>query len=243
MARLGAHRGDNDLSPVTDRICRVEGLTVTTSSRSLRGRHTTFDIPSTPVRRGLLSNYQIYRLGLVLLSHRTTLTLRGLDPEPAMVGYLQIGGEDDQRVHDDDDDNDDDDEPVPVAPMASAAPASLSGSRPHPGKGKGLTGSFMSIMSKISGSRNKRPNKARDVSAPTQKKKGGPVDPMLILSYDVHMAGCIWHGHDRDLLKSRSRYIALTSMDIHVLSHVCTYGETGRSVLQAVYPAIPNVES
>ncbi|KAI5656359.1 hypothetical protein M9H77_25152 [Catharanthus roseus] len=84
------------------------------------------------------------------------------------------------------------------------------------GKGKGLTGSFMSVMSKIAGSRNKRPEVAHKVPVPTQKRKklklsdweqtgpaeGGPVDPELIPSYG---------GHDRGSLKFRSRYMALTS--------------------------------
>ncbi|KAI5673600.1 hypothetical protein M9H77_13964 [Catharanthus roseus] len=74
------------------------------------------------------------------------------------------------------------------------------------------------------GSRNKRPEVARDVPAPTQKRKkvkasdweqtgaaeGGPVDPELIPSYGGHVAGLIWRGQDRGLLKCRSRYMALT---------------------------------
>ncbi|KAI5661563.1 hypothetical protein M9H77_20886 [Catharanthus roseus] len=39
MVRPGARKGDDDLSPVTDRTGRVEGRTVTASSRDLRGRH------------------------------------------------------------------------------------------------------------------------------------------------------------------------------------------------------------
>ncbi|KAI5652332.1 hypothetical protein M9H77_29519 [Catharanthus roseus] len=80
----------------------------------------------------------------------------------------------------------------------------------------------MLVMSKISRSCNKRPDKARDVPAPTQRKRvkasdweqtgpaeGGPVDPELIPSYSGHVAGPKWRGHDRGLLKYRSRYIAL----------------------------------
>ncbi|KAI5649073.1 hypothetical protein M9H77_35078 [Catharanthus roseus] len=58
------------------------------------------------------------------------------------------------------------DEEQPV-PLAHVAPTSGSDGWPHNDKGKGLTGSFMLIMSKILGSRNKRPDKARDVPAPT----------------------------------------------------------------------------
>ncbi|KAI5648214.1 hypothetical protein M9H77_34219 [Catharanthus roseus] len=66
----------------------------------------------------------------------------------------------------------------------------------------------------FAGSRNKRPEVARDVPAPTQKRKkvktsdweqteaveGGPVDPKLIPSYGGHVC--------------RSRYMALTGWDL-----------------------------
>ncbi|KAI5654437.1 hypothetical protein M9H77_31624 [Catharanthus roseus] len=106
------------------------------------------------------------------------------------------GGDDDQ---DEGVDVGDEEQPVPVAP------ANGSDERPRHGKGKGLTGSFMSMMSKIQGSRNKRPDVAREVLALTQKRKkvkasdweqtgpadGGPIDPKLIPSYGGHVAG-LW---------------------------------------------------
>ncbi|KAI5649315.1 hypothetical protein M9H77_35320 [Catharanthus roseus] len=172
MVRPGARRGDDNLGPVTDMTCRVEGRTVTASSR---------------VHRSLLPNH-IYQLGSSSSpSHRPHTP-------------------DDQRDHDDDDDNDDDsddaedeEEPVPVAPASSF------GGRPRLGKDKGLTDSFMLVMSKISGSCNKRPNKAPNVLTLTQRKKakssyweqrgpaeGGPVDLVLIPSYDMwHVDLCI----------------------------------------------------
>ncbi|KAI5652863.1 hypothetical protein M9H77_30050 [Catharanthus roseus] len=76
--------------------------------------------------------------------------------------------EDDGRHDDDDNDSDDDGddhEPLPVVE------ASSSGRRPATSKGKGLTGSFMSVMSKIVGSRQKRPEKSRPPTNPTQRKK------------------------------------------------------------------------
>ncbi|KAI5669413.1 hypothetical protein M9H77_19266 [Catharanthus roseus] len=84
--------------------------------------------------------------------------------EAVRVASLCIhSGEDDEDEHEDDgghDDDDgdsdgDDDEPVPVAQ------ASSSGHRPAPGKGKRLTGSSMSVMSKIS----------RPLTNPMQRKK------------------------------------------------------------------------
>ncbi|KAI5648843.1 hypothetical protein M9H77_34848 [Catharanthus roseus] len=109
-----------------------------------------------------------------------------------------------RRMREDEgDDTGDEEQPVPVAPVAHA-----SGSNGHPrcGKGKGLTCSFMSVMSKFARSRNKRPEVAREVPAPTQKRKkvkpldweqtdpaeGGPIDPELIPSYGGHVAGRIW---------------------------------------------------
>ncbi|KAI5676972.1 hypothetical protein M9H77_07922 [Catharanthus roseus] len=137
---------------------------------------------------------------------------RGLGEEPDRVRSLYIRGEEDKRADDggdgdgDDDDNDDgadvgdEEQPVPLAP---AAPTSGSNGRPHHRKGKWLTGSH-----------NKRPDKARDVSAPTKEESGGPVDLELIPSYDGHVAGPIWHGQDRGLLKCRSCYMALTTWSL-----------------------------
>ncbi|KAI5683087.1 hypothetical protein M9H77_04315 [Catharanthus roseus] len=55
MVRPGARRGDDDTGLVTDRTGRVEGVTVTASSRGVRGRHSTSDIPSTsaPIGSGM----------------------------------------------------------------------------------------------------------------------------------------------------------------------------------------------
>ncbi|KAI5676338.1 hypothetical protein M9H77_07288 [Catharanthus roseus] len=117
-----------------------------------------------------------------------------------------------------------DDDLGPTVYVVPVAPASGSDGRPRHGKGKGLTGSFMSVMSKIAGSLNKRLEVARDVLVPTQKRKkvkaldweqtgeaeGGLVDPELIPPYGRYAAGPIWHGQDCGLLKCRSRYMALT---------------------------------
>ncbi|KAI5648783.1 hypothetical protein M9H77_34788 [Catharanthus roseus] len=69
------------------------------------------------------------------------------------------------------------------------------------------------------GSHNKKPEVAREVPAPTQKRKkvkaseweqtepaeGGPIDPELILSYG---------GHDHGSLKFQSHYMALTGWEL-----------------------------
>ncbi|KAI5668956.1 hypothetical protein M9H77_18809 [Catharanthus roseus] len=48
MVRPSGRRGDADLGPVTDRTGRAKGRPVTASSRDVRGRHSTSDIPITP---------------------------------------------------------------------------------------------------------------------------------------------------------------------------------------------------
>ncbi|KAI5683493.1 hypothetical protein M9H77_04721 [Catharanthus roseus] len=48
MVRPSGRRGDADLGPVMDMTGRVEGRPITASSRGLRGRHSTSDIPVTP---------------------------------------------------------------------------------------------------------------------------------------------------------------------------------------------------
>ncbi|KAI5673256.1 hypothetical protein M9H77_13620 [Catharanthus roseus] len=140
---------------------------------------------------------------------------RGVGEEQERVGSLHIEGEADERGDDDGDGGDDDqdegddagdkEQPVHVAPVAHSS--RLDG-RPRHGKRKGLTGSFMLVMSKIAGSRNKRPKVAREIPTPTQKRKkvkpsdweqtgpaeGGPVDPEFIPSYAGNVAGPIWRG-------------------------------------------------
>ncbi|KAI5656370.1 hypothetical protein M9H77_25163 [Catharanthus roseus] len=70
-----------------------------------------------------------------------------------------------REMWDEGDDAGDEEQSVPVAP------ASGSDGRPCNMKGKGLTGSFMSVVSKIAGSRNKISDVAREVPAPIQKRK------------------------------------------------------------------------
>ncbi|KAI5658109.1 hypothetical protein M9H77_26902 [Catharanthus roseus] len=138
---------------------------------------------------------------------------RGVGEEQDRVGSLHIkdevdvrgngdGGDDDQ---DEGDDAIDEEQPMPVAPVGHS---SGSDGRPHHGEGKWLTSSFMLVMSKIAGFRNKRPEVACEIPAPTQRRKkvkasdweqtkpaeGGLVDPEFIPSYSGHVAGPIWCG-------------------------------------------------
>ncbi|KAI5673456.1 hypothetical protein M9H77_13820 [Catharanthus roseus] len=136
---------------------------------------------------------------------------RVVGDEQERVRSLHIQREADERGDDDQDDGDDNGDEEQTAHVALVAPASGSDGRPLHGKGKGLTSSFMSVMSKFAGSHNKRPEAARDVPAPTQKRKkvkpsdweeresteGGPVDPELISSYGGHVAGRIWLGQEK----------------------------------------------
>ncbi|KAI5678839.1 hypothetical protein M9H77_09789 [Catharanthus roseus] len=103
-------------------------------------------------------------MGILMLSmvfHLLFLTYRGLQ-----IGYVReilalrvIGGLERSKKESDPyilrdmmgDDAGDEEQPVYVAY------ASGSDGRPYHGKGKGLIGSFMSVMSKIAGPRNKRP--------------------------------------------------------------------------------------
>ncbi|KAI5659717.1 hypothetical protein M9H77_28510 [Catharanthus roseus] len=136
---------------------------------------------------------------------------RARSEEAVKVSSLRIhGSEDDEDEPKDDgrdddgydgDGNGDDDEHVPVAH------ASSSDHRIALGKGKGLTSSFMSMISKIAESQQKRPEKSHPPTNPTQRKKakndgweqtgptdGGPQDPVIVLSYSGYIAGSIWRG-------------------------------------------------
>ncbi|KAI5661293.1 hypothetical protein M9H77_20616 [Catharanthus roseus] len=194
-------RSDDDLGAVTDRNGRVERRAVTASSRGVRGCHRLqlgakfFEqlAGSVPVD----SSYSGAEYGATARGISSSDVGLGRDSgtsrseEAGRVCSLCIhsseGNEDEREDDDDDDDDSDDDEddhePVPVLE------ASSSGHRPALGKEKGFTGSLMSMMSPAD---------------------GGPQDPVIIPSYSDHVAGCIWHGQDRGILKSRSRYVSLT---------------------------------
>ncbi|KAI5681651.1 hypothetical protein M9H77_02879 [Catharanthus roseus] len=140
-------------------------------------------------------------------------TARGNPSSDVEVGSLCIhsseGNEDereDDGGHDDDDDDDGDDDSDDHEPVL-VIEASSSGHRSAPGRGKGLTISFMSVMSKIAGSRQKRPEQSRPPTNLTQRKKSKNDGWEQTYPY---VAGSIWRGQDRGSLKSRSRYVSLT---------------------------------
>ncbi|KAI5663222.1 hypothetical protein M9H77_22545 [Catharanthus roseus] len=210
MVRPSGLRGDDDLGLVMDKTGRVEGCTVIGSSRGVRGPHSTSDLPATltPLAPGFHHGTGESESSIQALAG----AFRSRAPLQPHLSHT----------------------PVPYEPYGSVHPPShspdidsscsthgyshvkygVSSSDPYVPRSadrvwKGLTRSFMSVMSKITRSRNKRPNVAREVPTPTQKKKkkvkaldweqtdqteGGPVDPELIPLYGGHVAGPIWHG-------------------------------------------------
>ncbi|KAI5650312.1 hypothetical protein M9H77_36317 [Catharanthus roseus] len=108
-------------------------------------------------------------------------------------------------------------------------------------------------MSMIAGSRQKRLEKSHPPTNPTQRKKanndgweqtgpadGVPQDPILVHSYSGHVAGSIWCGQDRCILKSRSRYVFVTGWTPSDPAVVKFVGETGLSYLRSCMFQHPN---
>ncbi|KAI5678119.1 hypothetical protein M9H77_09069 [Catharanthus roseus] len=209
MVRPSGRKGDDDLGPVTDRTCRVQGHTVITSSRGVRGRHSTSDLSSTPplflLAYIMICVHPVYDPNLAAPTVRPHIPYRSSAQEPLtefsgparqlranffkqMVGAIKPDSSYSTHGY-------------------TVGDYSFSSSEPFMGRQSAdlrLTGSFMSVMSKISGSCNKRPDKARDVPTPTKRKRvkasdweqtspaeGGPIDPELILSYGGHVASPI----------------------------------------------------
>ncbi|KAI5654362.1 hypothetical protein M9H77_31549 [Catharanthus roseus] len=160
--------------------------------------------------------------------------------EAGRVGSLRIHsseGNEDEREDDDDDDSDDDgddQEPVPVVE------ASSSSHRPVPGKGKGFTGSLIPEKSRPPTNLTQRKKSKNDGWEQTGPADGGPQDPVIILSYSDHVAGCIWCGQDRGILKSRSRYVSLTGWTPSDSAVVQLAGETRLSHLRSCMFQHPN---
>ncbi|KAI5652826.1 hypothetical protein M9H77_30013 [Catharanthus roseus] len=178
MVRPSGRRGDDDLGPVTDRKGR--GRTVTASSRGVHpGLLLNHPVPfrSRLPHPSLLSHtpvpYEVYGYTyphsqppptvydpyLAAPVVRLYIPYRSLAQEPLtefsgparqLGGHERVddgNGEDDD--HDDGVDAGDEEQSVSLVPVAYAS--GFDG-RPRHGKGKGLTGNFMSVMSKITGS-------------------------------------------------------------------------------------------
>ncbi|KAI5663565.1 hypothetical protein M9H77_22888 [Catharanthus roseus] len=210
MVRPSGCREGDDLGPVMDRTGRFEGRTVTVSSR--REPESSARPPAVPFKsRPPLQPHQshtpvpyepygssqplslptdiVYDPYLHALTIRPHIPYRSAPQEPILefIGQpRQIGAEFFYQ-------------------MFGAAPQDSSCS---------THGVYESDIG-LEGSRNKRPQVAREVLAPTQKRKkvklsdweqtepvvGGPVDPELIPSYSGHVAGRIWREQDRGSLK------------------------------------------
>ncbi|KAI5654312.1 hypothetical protein M9H77_31499 [Catharanthus roseus] len=125
MVRPSGHRRDDDLGPVTDRTSRVLGRIVTASSRGMRERNNTSDLPSTP--------------------------------SPFASGFHYNTG----------------------VPRSSTQPPPIVGGVPSD-----YSYSTHDYTATDYESRNKRPDRARDILMPTQRKK----------VKSGHVAGPIWRG-------------------------------------------------
>ncbi|KAI5654569.1 hypothetical protein M9H77_31756 [Catharanthus roseus] len=199
---LNGHSEDDDLGSVTDRTGRVEGRTVTASSRGFF-----YHLLGAASQDSSCSTHE-YSPAEYGVSSSNPYGDRVVSEEQERVRSLHIQGEADERCdndgnggEDDEDEGDDDGDEEQTVYVAPVAPASGFDRRPRHGKGKGLTGSFMSVMSKITGSHNKRLEVARDVLAPTQKRK--KVKARIGSRQTQQREDC-------GLLKCRSRYMALT---------------------------------
>ncbi|KAI5682568.1 hypothetical protein M9H77_03796 [Catharanthus roseus] len=185
MVRPGA-RSDDDLGAVIDRTGRVERRAVTASSRGVRGRHSTSSIPSTsaPIASGMY-----YDPGAPGSS--TLPPIPFTTHPPPTTSYHPYN-------------------PVPYDPYGYSEP-------PHTSYDPYIP------LNDVSGPGLQLGAKSRPPTNPTQRKKskndgweqtgpadGGPQDPVIVPSYSGHVAGCIWRGQDRGILKSRSRYMSLT---------------------------------
>ncbi|KAI5649387.1 hypothetical protein M9H77_35392 [Catharanthus roseus] len=193
MVRPTGRRGDADLGPVTDKTGRVEGHPVTTSSRGVRGRHSTSDLPVTPTPLAPGFHYGTCK--------------PGSSTQPSVVPFRSRLPLQPHLSH----------TPVPYEPYGSAHPPSHPTNTVYDPYLHAPTvvrtripyrSAIKESILEFRGSHNKRPEVARDIPALTQKRKkvkasdweqteaakGGPVDPELIPSYGGHVAGRIWRG-------------------------------------------------
>ncbi|KAI5674340.1 hypothetical protein M9H77_14704 [Catharanthus roseus] len=207
MVRFIGRRGDDDLGPVTDRTCRVKGSTVTASSRGMRG--------------GIVPPTSLLLLPILhlvsIMVQEPILEFIGQPRQKGAEFFYQMFG---------------------TAPQDSScsthgyshAKYGVSSSVPYVPRPADRVCEGDIGFEVDGGFRNKRPEVAREVPAPTQKRKkvkasdweqtepaeGGPVESELIPSYSGHVAGPIWHEHARGSLKFRSHYMTLTA-ELHTV--------------------------
>ncbi|KAI5682471.1 hypothetical protein M9H77_03699 [Catharanthus roseus] len=257
MVRPSGRRGNDDVGPVTDMTGRVEGRIVTASSGGVRGRYSSSDLPATPTHlapgfhHGTGEPRSSAQPPAIPFRSRPPLQLHlSHTPVPyEPYGSAQPSSYPTDTVYD---------PYLhaliirPRIPYRSATqkpilefidvwrcPSDFSCSTHGYSHAEyGVSSSVPYVPSPadrvcegdigFEGSRNKRPEVAREVPAPTQKGKkvkpsdweqtepaeGGPVNPELIPSYGGYVAGPIWRGQDRGSLKFRLRYMELTGWEL-----------------------------
>ncbi|KAI5671902.1 hypothetical protein M9H77_12266 [Catharanthus roseus] len=249
MVRPGA-RSDNDLGAVTDRTGRVERRAVTSSSRGVRGRYSTSDIPSTsaPIAPGIYYDpgapgSSTQSPSIPFTTHPPpTISYHPYTPVPYdPYGYSQPP----QTSYD----------PYAYAPslpirMPGLDPTQhfsrtqiplndisgpglqlgakffeqLAGSVPidssYSGAEYGATahGIFSSdvglVMSKIAGSRQKRPEKSRPPTNPTQRKKSKNDTGARLCKPYIQRFAMLGHKTENKLIDLRIRLDTMTADEV-----------------------------
>ncbi|KAI5658487.1 hypothetical protein M9H77_27280 [Catharanthus roseus] len=171
---------------VLSRTGQVEfrGHTVTALSRGVRGRHSTSDLPSTPTPLPFGLHYDTR--APESSTQPPTVPFRSRPHIPSHLSHTSVPYEAYRSAHPHP-------QPPPIVYDLYLATPTEDQRADDGGDSNDDDDDGEDVMSKISGSRNKRPDKAHDVLTPTQKKtmKGGPFDPELIPLYGGHLVAVI----------------------------------------------------
>ncbi|KAI5676101.1 hypothetical protein M9H77_07051 [Catharanthus roseus] len=97
MVRPSDRRGDDDLDPLTDRTGRVQGCTITASSRGVRGRHSTSDLLSTSTP--LLAGFHYDTGALGSSTQPPPVPFRSRPPLPSHLSHTPVPYEAYGSVH------------------------------------------------------------------------------------------------------------------------------------------------
>ncbi|KAI5652679.1 hypothetical protein M9H77_29866 [Catharanthus roseus] len=212
MVRPSSHRGDDDLGPVTDMTCRVQDCTVTTLSRGVRGRHSTSDLSytSTPLPAGFH-----YDIGTPRSSTQPPpVHFLSRLPLPSLSSHTPVLYDAYRSAH----------PPSYPCPQCMIPTYILLLYKPlneFSGLARKLGAEFFEPMVGAvppDSSYSTHDYTATDYGVLSSEPfictlrvigvqtgpEGDPVDPELIPSYGGHVAGPIWRGQDRGLLKCRS---------------------------------------